>query len=165
MPSSSPGASEPPLRRQSPGLSVEISSTTLGLPLAIPRIRTLTLATLQRMRVRHAMLSIACVGNRKIASLNLRIMEHRGATDIITLAFRRRSRHEPIVADIYIAPDVVRANARAAGVSAREEMARVVIHGVLHALGREHPEATRERSPMWRLQERLLVAARSSGQW
>jgi probable rRNA maturation factor len=39
----------------------------------------------------------------------------------------------------------------------REEIARLVVHGVLHALGHEHPEdEARTTSPMWRRQERLL---------
>ncbi|MFN8572546.1 MAG: rRNA maturation RNase YbeY [Gemmatimonadaceae bacterium] len=165
MPSSPPGASEPPLRPQSPTVTVEVSASAGRLPLAVPRIRALAQATLRRLHVRHAVVSIACLTNRAMARQNERLLQHRGTTDIITLAFRRRTRSEPVIGDIYIAPDVVRANARAAGISAREEMARVVIHGVLHALGAEHPEAARERSPMWRRQEQLLRSARRAGQW
>jgi probable rRNA maturation factor len=43
-------------------------------------------------------------------------------------------------------------------VPVREEVARLVVHGTLHVLGREHPEDEgRTRSPMWRRQERLLA--------
>jgi probable rRNA maturation factor len=49
-------------------------------------------------------------------------------------------------------------------VPARQELARVVIHGVLHALGRVHPDnQARVTSPMWRRQERLLLQARREG--
>ena len=38
-----------------------------------------------------------------------------------------------------------------------EEIARLVVHGVLHTLGYDHPENEgREASDMWRRQERLL---------
>ena len=41
--------------------------------------------------------------------------------------------------------------------SVREEVARLVVHGILHVLGYDHPEdETRETSDMWRRQERLL---------
>ena len=61
--------------------------------------------------------------------------------------------------DIYIAPDVARRNATAHGVSIREELTRLVVHGVLHVLGYDHPEdETRYASSMWRRQERLLRA-------
>jgi probable rRNA maturation factor len=42
----------------------------------------------------------------------------------------------------------------------REELLRLVVHGVLHVLGYEHPEDdSRYVSDMWRRQERLLRAA------
>jgi probable rRNA maturation factor len=42
----------------------------------------------------------------------------------------------------------------------REELLRLVVHGVLHVLGHDHPEDdARYTSPMWRRQERLLRSA------
>ena len=49
--------------------------------------------------------------------------------------------------------------ARAQGIPRREELIRLVVHGTLHALGRDHPEgAGRTRSAMWRRQERYVEA-------
>ena len=49
------------------------------------------------------------------------------------------------------------ANAKAFGVSQREELLRLAVHGSLHVLGYEHPDGeSRTSSPMWKLQERLL---------
>ena len=40
----------------------------------------------------------------------------------------------------------------------REELTRLVIHGTLHVLGYDHPDAAgREASPMWKRQEQLLA--------
>jgi probable rRNA maturation factor len=62
-----------------------------------------------------------------------------------------------LVGDIYIAPEVARRNALSFGVPQREEVARLVVHGVLHVAGYDHPEgAARIESPMWRRQEQLL---------
>jgi ssRNA-specific RNase YbeY (16S rRNA maturation enzyme) len=42
----------------------------------------------------------------------------------------------------------------------REETLRLVVHGVLHVLGYDHPAGeSRYESPMWRRQERLLRSA------
>jgi probable rRNA maturation factor len=39
----------------------------------------------------------------------------------------------------------------------REELQRLVVHGVLHVLGHDHPEdESRYESSMWKRQERLL---------
>jgi probable rRNA maturation factor len=60
---------------------------------------------------------------------------------------------------VYICPWVARREARARGVPLREELIRLVVHGTLHALGREHPKGHRRtRSAMWRRQERYVEA-------
>ena len=59
--------------------------------------------------------------------------------------------------DVYIAPSVARASARDNGVSVREELVRLVVHGTLHVLGYDHPDSdARTRSAMWKKQERLV---------
>jgi rRNA maturation RNase YbeY len=78
-------------------------------------------------------------------------------TDVISFGFRRTGRRAPILGDIYIAPDVARASARANNVTVREEIVRLIVHGTLHVLGYDHPEGdTRTRSAMWRKQEHLV---------
>ena len=136
------------------------------LSLATSSVRALAGFVLQRERVRSAMLSIAFVSRRAIADLNRRHVGHRGHTDVITFALGRATPSAPLVGDIYVAPDVVREQAKRLRVPVREELARVVVHGVLHAIGHDHPEGDgRERSTMWKRQERWLAAARAEGVW
>ncbi|HXD49917.1 MAG TPA: rRNA maturation RNase YbeY [Gemmatimonadaceae bacterium] len=147
-------------------LSVDVSLTGTRTPLSRSAIADIARETLRREGVRSALLSITLVDRRTIARLNRRHLGHAGATDVISFAFERATRRDPVIGDIYIAPDVARANARSRGVGVRNELARLVVHGVLHVLGYDHPEGERrERSPMWRRQERLLHAAehRTSG--
>jgi probable rRNA maturation factor len=140
-------------------LSVDVSLTAARAPLSRAVVAKIAQATLRREGVRNALLSIALVDRPTIARLNRRHLGHAGATDVISFAFARASRREPVVGDIYIAPDVARANARTRGIGVRNELARLVVHGVLHVLGYDHPEGEgRERSPMWRRQERLVRA-------
>jgi rRNA maturation RNase YbeY len=82
---------------------------------------------------------------------------------VISFGFRRTGANAPLLGDIYIAPDVARASARANKVTIREEIVRLVVHGTLHVLGYDHPEGdTRTRSAMWRKQERLVERLASS---
>lgn len=123
-----------------------------------PRIREAAVAALKAERVRDAMLSITFVGTAAISELNRRYLGHRGPTDVITFSLGRQGRRGPVVGDIYICPGIARANAKRQGVSSHEELLRLVIHGTLHALGRDHPEGdARTASPMWRKQERILA--------
>jgi probable rRNA maturation factor len=65
----------------------------------------------------------------------------------------------PAVGDIYICPDVARANARKNKVSTGEELARLVVHGALHVAGHDHPDdESRMKSKMWKRQERILAS-------
>jgi probable rRNA maturation factor len=136
------------------------------MPLGGRTVRALARYVLRAEKMPGAMLSIAFISPRAMAALNRRHLGRRGHTDVLAFALGRPAAGTPLVGDIYIAPDVVRAQARRLGVGAREELARVVVHGVLHAVGHEHPEsAARVRSPMWRRQERLLASARARGLW
>ena len=92
-----------------------------------------------------------------MARLNRRHLGHSGATDVISFGFAPTP-HAGVVGDVYLCPDVARANAHAAGCGVREELLRLVVHGTLHVLGWDHPvDRARESSPMWRRQEQLLA--------
>jgi len=114
---------------------------------------------LRAEKVRDALVSITLLSPRRIAALNAAHLGHRGPTDVISFGFSR-DRGGPVVADIYVAPAVARENARRHGVGIREELVRLVVHGVLHALGHDHPGGdARLSSPMWRRQEALVRRA------
>ncbi|HMA03501.1 MAG TPA: rRNA maturation RNase YbeY [Gemmatimonadaceae bacterium] len=138
-------------------VSIYVSAQDVRVPLAAARVASIARATLASERVRDAMLSITFLGTPAMARLNSRHFGHRGATDVISFGYKRSRRDSPVVGDVYIAPAVARANALEHGVPVREELARLVVHGVLHVLGYEHPESERRTSsPMWKRQERVL---------
>ena len=147
-------------------MAVTVSAEGVRSPVAARLLARAAECVLRAEGVRGAMVSIALVSRVRIASLNARHLRRRGSTDVIAFAFvperreQKTVKGEGIVGDIYIAPDVARSNARRLGVSPREELVRLVVHGVLHVLGYEHPDgAARERSAMWRRQEALLARA------
>jgi probable rRNA maturation factor len=139
-----------------------VDVTTEGVRIAVARTRVARVAerVLRAERVRDAMLSIAFVTDREIAALNWRHLRHRGPTDVISFGFAPGAKDGPVVGDVYIAPGVARRNAGRHGRAVREETLRLVVHGVLHVLGYDHPEdESRYDSPMWSRQERLLRSA------
>ena len=136
---------------------VHVASSGVRLSLARARVAAIARAVLRAEGVADALLSITFVTARRIAILNRRHLGHRGATDVISFGFVRARRGDPVVGDVYIAPDVARRNALVHGIAVREELARLVVHGTLHTLGFDHPEGGgRVTSPMWRRQEQLL---------
>jgi len=140
---------------------VDVEADNVRAPLSRARVKDIAVAVLRAERVRDALISITLVSRPHIARLNRRHLGHTGPTDVISFALSDmpgRSGQPVVVGDIYIAPDVARANAARVGRGVREEIARLVIHGTLHVLGHDHPDGEdRTASPMWRRQERLVA--------
>jgi probable rRNA maturation factor len=149
-------------------MSLDVDVTTNGIRTSLGRyaIADAARAALRAERVRTALVSITLLDRGAIARMNRRHLGHTGATDVISFGFSRATDRDPVIGDIYLCPDVARANAHERGVPVRDEVARLVVHGVLHVLGYDHPAGDdREASDMWLRQERVVrrLAARARG--
>ena len=145
-------------------MSLDVDVTVRGVrsPLGREAIAAAARTALRAEGVKHALVSITLVDRRTMAGLNRAHLGHRGPTDVISFGFRRATDGDPVVGDIYIAPDVARRNAAEQGIPARDELTRLVVHGVLHVIGYDHPEgAGRYESAMWTRQERLVRSPQS----
>ncbi len=101
-----------------------------------------------------AELSVTFLPAESMRALNRDYHEVDDLTDVLAFGLGE----DPLVGDIYISPDAAEASARELGLDPGEEILRLVIHGILHLLGHDHPEGeARYASPMFELQERLLA--------
>jgi probable rRNA maturation factor len=144
-------------RRNSSQSSVsEVVVNGRRLPLSRALVRRVVRSVLRAER-RDALISVTFLGRDSMRRLNA---EHKGRdspTDV--LAFPLAGPSGQTIGDVYVCAWVARQEARARGIPIREELIRVVVHGTLHALGREHPEGPeRTHSAMWRRQERYVEA-------
>jgi len=140
-------------------MSLDVSVSTNGIRTSLGQsaIADVARAALRAEKVTHALLSVTLMDKRGIARMNRTHIGHTGPTDVISFGFSRAAKGDPVIGDIYIAPEVARENAKASGVTLREEMTRLVVHGTLHVLGYDHPESDeREQSDMWKRQERIV---------
>jgi probable rRNA maturation factor len=113
-------------------------------------------AVLDGEGVDAAAISVTFLSGPQMRGLNRRMMGRDRATDVIAFSLDHLGR---TAGDVYVCPSVARRSAREAGVEEREELMRLVIHGVLHVLGHDHPDGRdRTRSRMWQLQERYVRA-------
>ena len=141
-------------------LAVDVSSTLRRRVVSLERARKVAILALESERVRNAMISIVFVSVQKIALMNSKYLKKNRPTDVIAFGFGAGSKGGAVVGDIYICPDVARKNAADEKVSLREELDRLVVHGILHVLGYDHPESDRRlSSKMWKKQERILGRA------
>ena len=87
--------------------------------------------------------------------LNIDYIGHDYFTDIITFDYSELE--EGVVSgDIFIDVETVADNARIYGVTAREEMLRVVVHGVLHLCGQKDKDPEDEKE-MHRKEDKYLA--------
>jgi probable rRNA maturation factor len=124
------------------------------LPLSRALVRRVVEGVLRAER-REALISVTFVGRDTMRRLNAEHKEHDYPTDVLTFALTDPSGR--VAGDVYICPWVARREAQSRSIPLREELIRLIVHGTLHALGRDHPEGkARTRSAMWRRQERYV---------
>ena len=140
-------------------MSVKVQAHRVRSPVSLSALARVGEVVLRAERATAVGVSVTLVSAARIAQLNAVHLGVRGPTDVIAFALdgvpgAARS------GDVYLAPSVARQQARRLRISVREELMRLVVHGILHVLGHDHPDDTsRLSSPMWRRQEVLLRRA------
>jgi probable rRNA maturation factor len=124
------------------------------LPLPSGVVRRIVEAVLAGER-RRGFISVTFLGRESMRQLNARHKGRDEPTDVLSFALREPGGR--VTGDVYICAWVAAREARARRIPLRQELVRLVVHGTLHAVGRNHPEGEgRTRSPMWRRQERYV---------
>ncbi len=82
--------------------------------------------------------------DKKLLEMNRQYLKHDYYTDIITFEYSENSRE--IVGEIYISVDRVRENAKILRTTFKEEIHRVIFHGILHLLGFKDKTSSQKRN-------------------
>jgi probable rRNA maturation factor len=116
---------------------------------AIERIVILVFA---KEGISRGRISCVFVGDASIKKINTAFLGHRFSTDVITFLIEPRPSLE---AEIYINLKQARRQAHLYRVSMKNELTRLLVHGVLHALGYDD-RRTKQREKMFEVQERYV---------
>ena len=126
-----------------------------GAPVPRRLVRRAVRETLRREGASGGEVSITFVDDEGMTELHGRYMRRPGVTDVLSFALHGKG--EDPLGDVYIGHAQALRQATGAGIDAREEMARLAVHGTLHILGHDHPEGPeRDRCAMFRVQEEVL---------
>lgn len=110
-------------------------------------------------------LSFAFVSWNRIRELNKRYRKKNYSTDVLSFPLQSKlsavDKLEAPLGEIVICSDEVKKNARRFKSSFEKELARVIIHGVLHILGYEHEGSKKDREKMERKEKYYLSKVRS----
>jgi len=83
---------------------------------------------------------------------NRKFLRHQGLTDVLSFRYP----NEAVAGEILIAPAAARQYAKRHGIPYRQELARYVLHGLLHWLGHED-RTSRQQRRMRALEDKLLA--------
>ena len=101
-------------------------------------------------------ISIIFCSDNYVLDINQRFLHHDYFTDIITFDYCEGDR---LSGDLFISVDSVRENAVEFGVEFKEELNRVIIHGLLHLMG--YDDHTDEDVEMMRSKENYYLSLRA----
>jgi probable rRNA maturation factor len=106
----------------------------------------------KKERISAGKISFVFVDDTAIKKINTAYLGHRFNTDVITFLIET---HPFLEAEIYINVKQARRQARLYKVSMKNELTRLIVHGVLHALGYDD-KRTKQRKIMFELQEQYV---------
>lgn len=101
--------------------------------------------------------SLAFVSKEEIRKLNKKFRRKNKPTDVLSFELKQAKELPNFLGEIVICPEVVKENAKKYGVSARYEMKKIFIHGILHLLGYDHEKSKRAEKEMEQKQENYLL--------
>lgn len=102
---------------------------------------------------RTSEIGIVFVDERKIKDLHKKYLQRDYITDVIS--FRLDEEEGRVEGEVYVCIDQAKRQAREYGVSFRQEVSRLVIHGILHLLG--YDDSTREQRSVMKKKEDAYV--------
>jgi len=113
---------------------------------------------LKQTKQQHAEISIHLIADTYMKRLNKMYGGRHGTTDVLTFVAQEGftiANHFEDLGDIFVSIPQIRRQAKLFNLSFREELYRMIIHGVLHAEGYDHKKK-QDAKIMFLLQERLL---------
>ncbi|MGB9613225.1 MAG: rRNA maturation RNase YbeY [Candidatus Margulisiibacteriota bacterium] len=96
-------------------------------------IKNLVNKILKREKVKGK-IDVSLVNDQKIRELNRNFRKKDKPTNVLSFSYGPGE----IIGDVVISKDTAKREAKRLGISYREEIKRLIIHGVLHILGYDH---------------------------
>ncbi|MGB1075998.1 MAG: rRNA maturation RNase YbeY [Flavobacteriales bacterium] len=126
--------------------------TTYRLP-GIRETRRWLTAIIEGYEKRLGEITVVFCSDAYLLKINQESLQHNDYTDIITFDY---CVDDWVSGDLFVSVPRVQDNAKKYGVSQREEMARVLVHGVLHLIGFQD-KTTQTQAAMREAENRALA--------
>ncbi len=105
----------------------------------------------KKKRKTHSVCFIFC-SDDYLQKLNIKFLNHKDLTDVISFDYSEKNKMK---GDVFISVERVKENAKTYGVKFKEELSRVMIHGILHLAG-YNDKKPEEQKLMRKLENQFL---------
>ena len=140
-------------------MPVEIVRRGAGKKYPANKLKRVAATILKLLKENHAELSVALIGNGEMRKLNARYRKKDYPTDVLSIpAAAGMPGGLQLLGAVIISVDKAKEQAKERGRSLDEELATLLIHGVLHLLGYDHERSAKDARIMGRLEEKLYRA-------
>jgi probable rRNA maturation factor len=105
-------------------------------------------------------LSILLVDDEEMQRLNREYLSRDRPTNVLAFAMKEGENthlHPAVLGDVVVSTETAQREALQRGVTLEEEMALLLVHGILHLLGYDHEHTTEEAARMEAKEQQILV--------
>jgi len=108
-------------------------------------------------------LSLLLLDDDEMQQLNRDYLSRDYATNVLAFPMvpmrggARKRLHPPLLGDVVISAETAQREAQERGVSLEEELALLLVHGILHLLGQDHEGSPEEATQMQAKEQEILM--------
>jgi rRNA maturation RNase YbeY len=136
-------------------MPVEIARRGAGRRMKGRGLRKTALAILTLVGRTEAELSVALIGDAEMRKLNARYRGKDYPTDVLSFPMEESAPATRLLGDVIISVEQARRQAKARGRTLNQELATLLIHGVVHLLGYDHERSVKDARVMKRLENKI----------
>ena len=137
-------------------MPVEIVCRRVGRKYSGAKLKKIAAAVLELVGARAAELSLALIGDGEMQKLNARYRHKDYPTDVLSFpAGKNLPPNANLLGDVIISVNKAASQARQGGRTLDQELAALLIHGVVHLLGYDHERSARQARRMKRMENKI----------
>ncbi len=137
-------------------MPVEIVRRAAGRKFSSRRLKQVALAVLQLTEQQDAELSLAMIGNAAMQELNARYRHKNYPTDVLSFPSAKNLPTEArLLGDVVISVEKAAEQAKERRRTLDQEMATLLIHGIVHLLGYDHERSAKDARVMTRIEKKI----------
>lgn len=137
-------------------MSCNIYQTVGSVGISQKEIESIVKTVLNFLKKKNSEVSVHLIGDKKIKKINADYRAKDKVTDVLAFAMQEgKQMDEKDLGDIFISIPQVKRQAKEQKILYREELVRILVHGVLHLNGFDHMNE-KDKKEMFGLQEKMV---------